>query len=402
MAKNELSGKDRIDNQENSVTRREFLAGAAGAGLAVASAGFLNLPAVFAASTRSKTGMIYRMLGRTKQKVSIVSLGAMEITNPAIIHRALDLGVNYIDTAECYQGGNNEKLVGEVLKKRRNDAFLASKWHVGRGSTKQQLIASVESSLGRLGVNTIDLIQIHGAESKQQLEHPAMREAFLELRKAGKVRFMGFTHHSMNPEIVRQSIAAGWFDAMLLGYNFMASKDLIAAVAEAKKAGIAVVVMKSLAPSHGPQAREYFKDLKTSPQVAAIKWVINDPNVATCNVGMTSFEQLTEDLKAVGKPLRKAEAETLEQLASASTSSYCRLCAVCNGNCPQGVAVADIMRCSMYHEQYGNATLAATTYASLPHSQQLSKCTLCGKCNSACPYGINVTQRLKQAATYLV
>lgn len=401
MAKKQQSKGDRNNTQETALTRREFIAGAAGAGLALASAGLLDIPAVFAASTRPKTGMVFRTLGKTKQKVSVVSIGAMECTNPAVVHRALDYGINYIDTAECYQGGNNEKMVGEVLKKRRNDAFLATKWHVSRNSTKQQLIESAEASLKRLGLNTIDLISIHGAETKDQLECPGMREAFLELRKAGKVRFMGFTHHSMNPTLVRQAIAAGWFDVMFLGYNFMASADLKAAVAEAKKAGLGVVTMKSVAPSLDPRSHELLKKTHTSPQVAAIKWVLNDPNVATCNTGMTTFEQVDENLKAVGKPLRKAEADALEQLAAVSTSDYCRLCAICNGQCPHGVAVSDIMRCTMYHERYGNASLAAATYAALPKKQQLSQCTLCGRCNNACPYGIAVTERLQRATTYL-
>jgi uncharacterized protein len=403
MVEDGKPGGDRVDAQDSALSRREFLAGAAGVGLAIGSARLLNIPAVFAATTRSSTGMVFRTLGKTKQKVSVVSLGAMECTNPAVVHRALDYGVNYIDTAECYQGGNNEKMVGQVLRTRRKEAFLATKWHTdGVSTTKQQLIGSAEASLSRLGISTIDLISIHGAESRQQLEQPAMREAFLELRRAGKVRFMGFSHHSMNPVIIRQGIKAGWFDVIFLGYNFMASADLKAAVAEAKRAGIGIVVMKSVAPSRNPRAREFFGDIKTSPQVAAIQWVINDPNVSTCNVGMTTFEQVDEGLKAVGKPLRKAEAEALEQFAAASSSEYCRLCAVCNNHCPQGIAVADIMRCSMYHENYGNAGLATATYAALPRKQQLAACTLCGACNSACPYGVAVTERLQRAATYLV
>lgn len=395
--------KHKSMNTESSrnLTRREFLSGAVGVGILLNATGFLDIPKVFAANTR-KTGMLYRTLGRTKQKISVVGIGTVQITNPAIIHRALDYGVNYIDTAECYGNGENEKMVGEVLKKRRTDAFVCTKWHVDSlKETKQQLIESVDGSLRRLGIDTIDLIATHGADKKEQVEYPAIREAFLELKKAGKVRFLGFSHHSMNPTLLRYGIKTGWYDAIFMAYNFMAGKEVIATVAEAKKAGIGIVTMKSVVPTWDAKANEFFGKIDTTPAVAAIKWVINDPNVTTCGVGMTSFEQVDEDLKAVGKPLRKVEAETLWQFAAAIDSSYCRMCGVCTNHCPQGIAVADIMRCSLYHDAYKDTGLARSTYASIPVTQRLSQCTQCGTCKAVCPYGIAVTQRLQQAAGYL-
>jgi uncharacterized protein len=394
---------DSTDESKN-LSRREFLGKVAGAGLAISSASLLlaNLPAVFAAPPYpgKKTGMLYRPLGRTGQRVSIISLGAMEVTNPGIVSRALDLGINYIDTAECYQGGNNEVMVGKVLRPRRSEAFLATKWHVGGGSRKQDLIQSVEGSLKRLGIDCIDLIQIHGAEGKEQLTSPGMREAFLALRKAGKVRFMGFTHHSQRAEVVREGIKAGWFDAMLIGYSFMSSPDLKAALAEAKKAGIGVVIMKSVAPAGAPQARQLFPNM--SPHAAAVKWVLQDNSVSTDSVGMTTFDAMDEDLQAIGKPLHRAEAEALDNLAQAIKGEYCRMCGECTRQCPKGVAAADIMRCSMYHNSYRNPQLAQEAYARIPAGARLSSCTLCGECNGACPYKLAVTDRLRQARSFLV
>lgn len=389
-----------VHDTSQNVTRREFLARAAGAGLALGSAGLLNIPAVFAASTRPKTGMVYRVLGRTKQKISVVSLGTVQIKNPAVIHRALDYGINYLDTAECYSGG--EQMIGEVLKSRPNDAFVCTKWHTdGVNTTKQQLIESAEGSLKRLGVNTIDMIATHSAETIDQVKHEVVYEAFKELKKAGKIRYLGFSHHGMDTTLIRRGIKTGWYDAIFIAYNFMAPADVRAVVAEAKKAGIGIVTMKSVFPASDPKAGEFFGTISTSPQVAAIKWVLNDPNVSTCNAGMTTFEQIDEDLKAVGKPLRKAEAEALQDFASAVDSTQCRLCGVCSAKCPQGVAVADIMRCTIYHDYHKDLSLAVRTYNSLPKEKQLITCTRCGTCNAVCPYGLAVTQHLEQAAVYL-
>ena len=105
-----------------------------------------------------------RVLGRTKAEISAVSFGAMRCKNPMVLHRALDLGMNYIDTAHCYSNGKNEIMVGKVMKTRRKEAFLATKVHnhnKGGWIAKEDMIRSVEASLQSLQTDYVDLIQIH-------------------------------------------------------------------------------------------------------------------------------------------------------------------------------------------------------------------------------------------------
>src|SRR6201996_5969317 len=124
--------------------------------------------------------MEYRPLGRTGVSVSQLCLGAMmfgAFGNPdhdesiAIVHRALDAGINFVDTADFYSAGESEEIVGKALAGRRDDVVLATKAHAPmgkdpneRGNSRRWLVREVENSLRRLGTDRIDLYQIHRLE----------------------------------------------------------------------------------------------------------------------------------------------------------------------------------------------------------------------------------------------
>ena len=150
--------------------------------------------------------MEYRSLGRTGVKVSPLCLGAMMFGswgNPdhddsiRIIHRALDAGINFIDTADVYSRGESEEIVGRALAGgRRDDVVLATKVHgdMGedpnqRGNSRRWIIREVESSLRRLGTDWIDLYQIHRPEPDTDIEDTL--SALTDLVRSGKVRYVG-------------------------------------------------------------------------------------------------------------------------------------------------------------------------------------------------------------------
>ena len=150
--------------------------------------------------------MEYRALGRTGVKVSSLCLGAMMFGNwgnadhdesVSIIHRALDAGINFIDTADVYSRGESEEIVGKALAGgRRDDVVLATKVHgdMGegpnqRGNSRRWIVREVEDSLRRLGTDWIDLYQIHRPEQDTDIEETL--SALTDLVRAGKVRYIG-------------------------------------------------------------------------------------------------------------------------------------------------------------------------------------------------------------------
>jgi aryl-alcohol dehydrogenase-like predicted oxidoreductase len=149
--------------------------------------------------------MQYRTLGRTGIKVSAYALGAMmfgAVGNPdheesiRIIHKALDAGINFIDTADAYSHGESEEIVGEALKGRRDDIVLATKLHLPmgddpnqRGNSRRWIMTEVENSLRRLQTDYIDLYQIHRPDPDTDIEETL--SALSDLIHSGKVRVIG-------------------------------------------------------------------------------------------------------------------------------------------------------------------------------------------------------------------
>src|SRR6476469_3821477 len=149
--------------------------------------------------------MNYRELGTTGVSVSPLCLGAMMFGawgNPdhddsiAIIHRALDAGITFIDTADVYARGESEEIVGKALKGRRDEVVLATKVHGTMGDDPNQfgnsrrwIVREVEDSLRRLGTDYIDLYQIHRPEPDTDIDDTL--GALSDLVRAGKVRYIG-------------------------------------------------------------------------------------------------------------------------------------------------------------------------------------------------------------------
>jgi aryl-alcohol dehydrogenase-like predicted oxidoreductase len=145
------------------------------------------------------------MLGRTGVSVSPLCLGAMMFGawgNPdheesiRIIHRALDAGINFIDTADVYSQGESEEIVGKALAGRRDDIVLATKFHgtMGedpnrRGNSRRWIVQEVEASLRRLGTDWIDLYQVHRPEPETDIDETL--GALTDLVRAGKIRYFG-------------------------------------------------------------------------------------------------------------------------------------------------------------------------------------------------------------------
>ncbi|MEU7560246.1 aldo/keto reductase [Streptomyces eurythermus] len=155
--------------------------------------------------------MQYRPLGRTGVQVSPLCLGAMmfgpwgnedESDSIRIIHRALDAGINFVDTADVYSGGVSEEIVGKALQGRREDVFLATKFFMPmdqndpnqRGGSRRWIIRAVENSLRRLGTDHIDLYQVHRPSPDTDVSETL--GALTDLVRQGKVRYIGSSSYS--------------------------------------------------------------------------------------------------------------------------------------------------------------------------------------------------------------
>ncbi len=140
----------------------------------------------------------YRTLGRTGLRVTTVGFGCMVTSDASVIERAADLGINYFDTARGYQGGNNERMVGAALKKKRKDLFISTK---SGSRTKEHALSDLETSLRELGTDYVDIWYLHGKDAPVGVTDELI-EAQEIARKQGKIRFSGVSTHKGQKDLL--------------------------------------------------------------------------------------------------------------------------------------------------------------------------------------------------------
>jgi aryl-alcohol dehydrogenase-like predicted oxidoreductase len=225
------------------------------------------------------------------------------LTALATIHRALDLGINYVDTAPSYGDGHSERLIGEVMQTRREECVLATK--VGwKGLDSEAIKESIRRSLERLGTSYVDVAQFHGGrytdEDYEHIMHGGPLEALQELRQSGEVRFIGLT--AEEPWTARAFIGSGEFQVVQLAYNLIYQSAALHALDDARQRGIGVVTMRtmtsgilqhmlpSLAPEW-PEARD--------PYEVCLRFVLSDPRVHVALVGMRWPEEVEHNVRLI-------------------------------------------------------------------------------------------------------
>ncbi len=363
--------------------------------------GLSSIGGIFEAATANAQSIpnpAYRTLGRTGMKVTVVSFGAMLTPEHEVMRAALDLGVNYIDTARRYMSGRNEEIVAKALKGIRDRVYVATKTQPA-SHTKKDIFRDVETSLSKLQIDYLDVIQLHNLDSKERIFIPETREALTELRKQGKVRFFGVTTHTNQAEVVNALVddQEKFFDMALVAYNFKSVPEIKEAIARAAKAGIGIVAMKTQAGGYKTDALG-----PVSPHQAALKWVLQDKNVNCAIPGMRDMQMLKEDIAVMGMRLTRTDEKILERYSEAISPYYCHLCAQCEPTCPQNVAISTINRSLMYAESYGSMELARATYREIGRNASASSCLNCHECVAHCVNGINIADKMHKARTLFV
>jgi len=358
------------------------------------AAGWLSnrVSPVLAASEKNKqkqpVNLEFRTLGKTDLRVSTVGYGAMRTTDPSVLEKALDMGINFVDTAYIYQGGNNEKLVGSVLKGRRKDVILCTKI---KPNSRKKMAEMFETSLRRLQTDYVDILYLHSLKEISDLYHEPAMELFMQWKKAGKIRFLGFSTHKNETVLLSQASKDKFWDVILVAYNFKKEKALTRAVDQAAGAGIGIVGMKTQAG--GYETKEMGG---LSPHQAALKWVLRNPNVHATIPSMVSFAQLEENVRVMGRKMGWYDRKTLEYYSHSIDLRYCRTCGACKGTCPSGVDIPEVNRCFMYYEGYRDRELALANYDDLLPEHRADKCGNCPTCQARCKYGIDLARRMRQ------
>ncbi len=333
----------------------------------------------------------YRRLGRTGLMVSAVGYGAMRTRDPEVIHRAIDLGVNYIDTARIYMKGYNEVVVGKVMKSRRKEVVLATKI-LPDLTGEDEILKSLEESLKALQTEYVDIIQLHNLKTTDQVENESAMKALLKAKEQGKARFIGFTTHKNEIELLKKAIELNFYDVVLVKYNFKSPEELGSVIKKAADVDIGIVAMKTQAGGYKDHSMG-----NLSHHQAALKWVLQNPGVATAIPSMVTFGQLEEDIRVMKKKMGWQDRKILNRYGNAIDKIYCRMCNRCSDSCPEGVDVFEVNRSLMYAEGYRDIRLAKSSYSMIPSEKRPHHCLNCDSCKVVCAYGLNIKMKMERA-----
>ena len=280
--------------------------------------------------------MEHRPFGRTGLQVAPIALGGFPFggvhraagwdpfssegrrTAAATIDRALERGINYVDTAPCYGGGNSEEIIGAGLAGRRDEVILATKcpWR-DHAATVQR---SIEASLRRLRTDRIDVIQFHGGmftdRDVEHILHGGPLDALRRARDLGKVRFLGFTCEE--PWTARPLIASGQFDMVQLRYNLIYQSAALHALNEARDVGLGVAVMRPMTSGMLQRTLQFLQPAWRSEDVyeVALKFVLSDSRIQVANVGMRWPDEVDRNVDLVERFIAPTDLADLPRLTA--------------------------------------------------------------------------------------
>jgi len=384
---------------KTDTSRRNFLA----AGLALPAAGLASAtssptPSALAPQQAAPTPgkVTYRVLGKTGLKVSTVGYGCMITSDPTVITRAVDMGINYFDTSRGYQSGQNERMVGAALGAKRKGIFISTKCDQKTGAG---ILAEIDTSLKELNTDYVDVWLLHGKDTPALISDELV-EAQRKAKQQGKVRFIGMSTHAL-PTVVDRVIEAK-LEVVQAQYNFTSAAEWGPALDKLQKAGIGVVAMKVMAKVGRGRGRG--ADAAPPPPArpanfapTALKWAIKNPVIATTVPSMTDIDQLEQNFAVMAQPFTDADQKILTARLEEITPYFCRMCGACAGQCPQGLPVADMVRFVMYADGYGQFPLGRENFQRMSAEHQAVRCDQCPGCVVQCPHGVTVAERMMRA-----
>lgn len=372
--------------------------------------------------------MQYRKFGNTGVKISALGFGAMRLPEYekdgewfvkeeeaiAMIHKAFELGVNYIDTAYGYCHGNSEYVVGKALKGYREKVYLSTKMPTWKAKKEGDYRRLLEEQLKKLDTDYIDFYHFH-ALSRERWENIVVKFHLLKEAQAAKeeglIKHISFSFHD-TPEFLKELVDVGIFESVLCQYNLL-DRSNEEAIAYAQQNGLGTVIMgpvgggRLAAPSHILE-KSIDAEVKSTPEVA-LRFVLGNPNVSCALSGMGSMKMVEENVRvaSIEEPLSKQDWDKINAMLEETkklADLYCTGCDYCMP-CPEGVKIPRVFQLMNYHKVYGLTEYAKKEYAKFGKKedagQHPSVCIECGACEAKCPQKIKIREQLKETIEVL-
>ena len=355
-------------------------------------------------------GIETSLLGFGCMRFPITEAGAID--EPAaekMMDRAIAAGVNYIDTAYPYHGGESETFVGKVLSKYdRSSFYLATKLPCWNVKEKEDVIKLFEEQLGKLRTDYIDFYLMHALnrDSFHRMAEMGVVEILEGLKAEGRIRYLGFSFHDSYEAFEEILNYRDWdFCQIQLNYMDAESQAGLKGYGLTEEKGIPLIIMEpvkggSLA-AFADDITKKFRSLDPEASAAsfALRWVGSLPNVKVILSGMSTMEQVEDNLKTFSefKALSEGEKETIDgivALINSRVQNGCTGCGYCMP-CPAGVDIPGNFRVWNTYHMYQNYNMVKGSWErNLGDAKQAKNCVKCGKCEKACPQKLHIREDL--------
>ncbi len=363
--------------------------------------------------------MQYTVLGRTGLEVSRLGFGCMRLPMKSdtqidrglaipMLHRAVELGITYFDTAVGYCAGDSQRVLGEAMESMRDRVVLSTKNHHYDKTDKDGWWRNLNDSLERLRTDHIDVYNFHGMnyerfEAAVDGEDGLYREV-LKAKEQGMVRHICHSFHG-SLDSLKKCVETGLFESVTVQYNLL-DQSLEEGIAFAAEHGMGVVIMGPVGGGRlgypTGKAQEIAGEVKSTPELA-LRFVLSNPAVNVALSGMSTMEQLEENVETVAnlgeltpEDHRRIEAAVEERKKLAGL--YCTGCNYCMP-CPDNVDIPANFEILNLDRVFGLSDHARTRYATLGGKAAL--CRQCGKCVELCPQELDIPARLGEAVSLL-
>ena len=289
-------------------------------------------------------------------------------------------GINYIDTARGYTV--SEEYMGYAMEGIRDKFVVATK---SMARTKDAMRADIETSLGNLRTDYIDLYQVHNP-SMEQLEQvmgeDGALQALQEAKAEGKIGHIGLTAHST--AVFEKALELDWVETIMFPYNIVENQgeELIRRCTEKN---IGFIDMKPLAGGAIEDAS------------LALRYICANRDVTVVIPGMAEMTELDQNITACEDetPLSGEELQKMEEIKQQLGTDFCRRCNYC-APCTVGINIPSVFLFAGYLQRYNLADWAKDRYSTLP--VKASACIECGECEKRCPYHLPIREKLKKCA----
>ena len=370
--------------------------------------------------------MIYRTFGNTGEKISTLGFGCMRLPeveknekwsidlekSDEMLLRAVELGVNYFDTAPYYCHSNSEAAVGHALKSVRDRVLISTKCPVGDCKGEGAFRRMLEQSLTRLETDHIDFYHFWGIGGKcfdEEIIGTGMLQQAAQAKEEGLIRHISFSFHD-DPKNIRYIIDRSKevgieVESLLAQYNLLdrSNEEMIAYAASQ---GLGTVAMGPVGGGRLSAPTDLYSKLTGKPPIAtyelAFRFVLGNPSLCCALSGMQNLEMVEQNARIASDetPFSESEwkqlGEAMEQIKKFS-DLYCTGCKYCQP-CPAGIDIPRIFGAFTYHNVYGLTEHAKNEMDKYikDGGKTLKDCLDCGLCEKKCPQKLPIRADLKR------